>query len=69
MKPRLWELKKLAHDLAAEIWGDMNSEFGNVGAMYQWMQAHTRTGHIRTLTEGELEALIKQLKSMVRRRH
>jgi len=60
-------LKREAHRLANIVW--YLPEIGDVdtGAMYVWMQAHTVTGHIATLSVLELKKLIKELKPMAKR--
>jgi hypothetical protein len=62
MQPTLRQLKKEAHDIASIIWGKWKDPFVKKQKMYKFLQENTRTGHIATLTEGELIKLIKLFK-------
>lgn len=64
-KQNLWKLKVKAHDLMNRVFGGMNSAFGNRAAQYRWLQENSRTGHISSLKEHELEQVIKKLKRLL----
>lgn len=57
-------LKSQAHKLLEEVFGDYNDL--NIRAqMYAFLNDYTSTGHISTMTEIELKALISRLKKMI----
>jgi ssDNA-binding Zn-finger/Zn-ribbon topoisomerase 1 len=55
-------LRRSAHELCDKIWGQWRSPNCDKKAMYDWLKANTRTGHIGLLTYSELEKLIIILK-------
>lgn len=54
-------LRKEAHRLCEQIWGEWNSEYCDKKSQYDWLKENTRTGHIGTLEAQELEDLIDKI--------
>ena len=63
--PKLDPLKQEAHYLGRQIFGSWDGPIA-YDDMYRWMAENTRTGHIGTMTESELKALIRTFRRFLK---
>jgi ssDNA-binding Zn-finger/Zn-ribbon topoisomerase 1 len=57
-------LRIKAHKLCSAIWGDWKVRENRI-AMYTWLKASTKSGHIGQMKEIELKLLIPKLEEMI----
>lgn len=60
VKEEVRALRKYVHVLATQIWGEWSDEKGRA-AMYEWLGANTKSGHIGKMLEPELRELEEKL--------
>lgn len=60
------ELRKLAHNLAAMIWGELGSPGSDLKGMYRWLKINTKSGHIGKMEKDEVLSLIEALRRKIR---
>lgn len=59
------DLRKEAHRLAAEIWGDWESPKCRKSEMYDWLKYNTKSGHFGMMEKEELVRTIEKLKTTI----
>ncbi len=62
-------LRIQCHAIAGKIWGELGTEYCDKKAMYDYLKANTRTGHIGHLTKPELFILLKKLRKKLYKSH